>query len=60
MTRKHFEAIAKALAERKPSGLDNNKMVQWKHDVETLIPVFKVFNPSFNPSRFKEACGYDN
>jgi hypothetical protein len=57
MTKKHFEAIATALAASRPqSGWDPNKRVQWDLDVRNITIVLKRINPRFNNERFVDAC----
>lgn len=48
MTRKHFEAIAKALKERKAD----------LYICEAIAHECGVFNPAFDRAKFLKACGH--
>jgi len=52
MSRKHFIAIAKAIA-----SLENKS--DRVNMVRTLLPVLRESNSNFNASRFADACGLD-
>lgn len=52
MSRKHFIALAKAIAALK----DRDERIAM---VRTLLPVLRSSNDAFNASRFCEACGLD-
>lgn len=57
MTRKHFEAIAAAVAaEKRLAGGASDAALQ--AIVARLIGVFKATNPNFNADRFWAACGF--
>jgi hypothetical protein len=53
MTKKDYQAIARAIYETCDSGKDNRIIVDL---MDKLCLVFKVDNPRFDRSRFKEAC----
>lgn len=55
MTRKHFTAIAKALATTRPSG-DAKRVAQWLRDVEAMANTCAETNPRFDRVRFVDAC----
>jgi hypothetical protein len=57
MTKKHFEAIARAMKENEPRSEWLNKRLQWRNDCRELSRVFRQFNPLFNSVRFLQACG---
>jgi len=55
MTRKHFQAFAEGLRERRPAEhWDPNKRVQWEHDREVVMIVCARFNPNFKADKFIE------
>ncbi len=58
MTRKHFNAIAAALAAARPpvdyyTRLENE---QWRADCDAIADVCQGFNRAFNRDTFMEAC----
>jgi len=60
MTKKHFEALAQALANSRP-GTDyepdtGSRLRQWLDDVDEIVEVLAGFNPLFDRARFVEAC----
>lgn len=61
MTRKHFVALALALAEQKPG--DNwasaDKMTQWELDCKAVALVCERVNPNFSRRTFLAACGVE-
>jgi hypothetical protein len=63
MTKKHFEALAAALAEQRvgfsllPSL--KNQHAQWCRDVQAVANVCARFNPNFDRARFLKACGVE-
>ena len=70
MSKKHFEAIAAALANAKPHIESSNSadlefeynnawLHQWQRDVLAIADVCCSFNNNFNRSRFLSACGYE-
>ena len=57
MTRKHFKAIAAALAESQPTWVRNaQSRIQWEKDCAAMADVCQKFNASFDRPRFMEAC----
>jgi len=59
MTRKHFEALAAALKDRKPMGTIPYTTDQWELDCEGMASVCARFNPNFDRARFLKACGVE-
>lgn len=66
MTRKHFEAIAAALAESKPGVWGQNAgpdmaletpMTRWARTCHNVADRIAPFNEAFNREKFLEACG---
>jgi hypothetical protein len=57
MTRKHFEALAAALKNSKPTFPDHLATVQWKNDVSAIADACATINPNFDKDRFKAVCG---
>ena len=55
MTRKHFEAIAAAMAKQRPIGRLAQEM-QWERDCAALSEVLSSINPRFNEETFIKAC----
>ena len=63
MSRKHFVALASALAGSKPIGVGvpvPKLLKQWKRDVEAIASTVSQFNDNFNRSRFLSACNYED
>lgn len=60
MTKKHFEALAAALKERKPSNSDDYTsdagLEQWIADVYAVADVCAAHNAHFDRARFLAAC----
>lgn len=56
MTRKHFEALAKALREVGTQDIGAVAYSQWALDVATIADVCERFNPQFDRERFIKAC----
>lgn len=56
MTRKHYEAIAKALAYTRPLNTETAAYRNWVAIVENLCAQFKTMNHRFDWERFVEAC----
>lgn len=59
MSRKHFQMLAKALAEAKPLFGDDGDGLQgkqWRDDVHSVANVCERAIPNFNRARFIEAC----
>ena len=57
MTRKHFKAIADALASSKPSPSNIEALQQWRIDVAAITNTLKQFNDNFDTTKFITACG---
>ncbi len=61
MSKKHFIALAKALARNKPTEdqtmLLQAEIRQWKRDVESVADVCSAMNPNFDYHTFRAACG---
>lgn len=67
MTRKHFEALAAALKDSKPSKPDpestwsysqyRDALAQWRIDVRAIVSACLRANDQFD-ARFYAACGY--
>lgn len=60
MSKKHFKALADALAGVKP--LPNTPgsalaMTYWKDTVGSIANVCQRFNSNFNRNKFEDACG---
>jgi hypothetical protein len=55
MRKHHIEAIARALANTRASGLYDVR--QWTADVQAIAYVLADFNPHFDMARFLRACG---
>ena len=63
MTRKHFRAIASALAECKPdvaniTETSLSSLITWKQTCESMARVCRSFNCGFDYCRFLKACNY--
>lgn len=68
MSKKHFEALAEALAETRPSKNDydleeeserlhlSNVRAQWNRDVQIVANACAAMNPNFDYQRFIAAC----
>lgn len=56
MSRKHFEALADALAWLRPQRIDAERFAQWVNDVDAIASVCARFNPLFDRARFDAAC----
>lgn len=63
MTRKHFEALARALSKTRPptNRLDGNReaLRLWTEMVSEVASVCASTNSNFRRSTFLEACGSD-
>lgn len=58
MTRKHFEALARALASTHPTGLELNateRWQQWNNDRKAIADACAAFNGNFDRARFMRA-----
>lgn len=58
MTRKHFNALAAALAASRPDGA-GYEWAQWRADVSAISRVCSQFNDSFDAARFLDACNQE-
>ena len=57
MTRKHFQALAAALASTRPaSTYGSNDYDVWQHTVSAVASVCAAHNPNFDRERFRAAC----
>jgi hypothetical protein len=63
MTRKDYEAIAKALRTYSEDIEATGATMETRHRLDTmddvveiLVDIFTEDNPAFNPARFREAC----
>lgn len=57
-SKRHYEAIAKAMKAHKPDRFGDGSMpAQWKSDVFGLAALFSEDNPKFKPMQFYTACG---
>ena len=57
MTRKHYEALARAFAlSRPPKGLASKKWEQWRECVESMCDELRMGNPRFDEDKFKAWC----
>ena len=59
MSKKHFEALARALANSKPAK-KGAAMDQWRRDVEAIADVCQSQNGMFRRETFLDACGYES
>lgn len=60
MTKKHFEALAKALKDSKPFGVPGGStqgINQWVEDCKIVGAVCCRFNPNLDYIQFLEDCG---
>lgn len=58
MTRRHFEALARALANARPrpGRQSTDSWNQWEIDVAAVAHVLSDANPRFDRTRFVDAC----
>lgn len=56
MTKKHFIALAKALAKRRPENNKTKAYDQWFLDVHAVKDCCCEFNEFFNHQKFIDAC----
>ena len=56
MTKKDFEAVARAMAAAKPEGNGTNYQT-WVNTVRELAKEFETINSRFNHATFSVACG---
>ena len=57
MTKKHFNALAAALAGSKPIPENNTPVSSWMNCCVAVADVCAQSKPNFDRSRFYEACG---
>ena len=57
MTRKDFEAIARALKASRPDPTDERKIDQWNETFYAMVSEVEKTNANFNYDRFAAACG---
>lgn len=58
LSRGHFEALAAALKNGKPTGSTRHaRFQQWLVDVQAVQTVCAAANPKFDPIKFVTACG---
>lgn len=58
MTKKDFQALARALRQAEPVGQVSTPVwFQWYKDCTTIATVCSTANPRFNMPKFLEACG---
>jgi len=57
MQRRHFEFIAEALNDAKPSAGDPAEDFGWRFTVATMATHLARTNPNFNRERFLKAAG---
>jgi hypothetical protein len=63
MTRKNYEAIAKALRGYREDTESTGATMETRHRLDTmddvveiLVDIFREDNSAFNPARFRQAC----
>ena len=56
MSRRHFEALADALASVRPSDTHSEAFAQWNHDVTKVANVCAESNGAFKRDKFYSAC----
>jgi len=56
MSRKHFNAIAKAFAASRPVDESSSDYRQWENDVREVTNAISDFNVNFDYPRFIDAC----
>lgn len=62
-TKQHYVAIAQSLLGSRPSGIATNdydygSLVRWNITVENIVWMFSKDNENFDPTKFRNACGY--
>lgn len=61
MTKKHFEALAKALQREKPvSKAGADVFMQWQEDLRAVAQVCLSFNSRFSVTKFYAAVGLED
>ena len=57
MTKKHFEALAYALAQREPDETEGPEAQRQFHEmIEIVVTVCRRANPRFRSQQFEDAC----
>ena len=57
MTRKDFEAIARALHKSMPDPSDGQAIVQWEETFHAIVHEVEQTNSNFDFQKFSRACG---
>ena len=63
MTRKHFNRLAKIMAEHRPINVfgDVSPCIKvWEWILDDLVEFCQEENPRFDPVRFRDACRKEN
>jgi hypothetical protein len=58
MTRRHFKALAEALASSRPRSTEPELLSQWKRDVRAITEVCFDSNNAFDGDKFRMACHF--
>ena len=63
MTRKHFEAIARALLASKPTDIECftclAELQQWERTAAHIMTQLNAVCPKFDTKKFRKACGFN-